>query len=124
MKNLTVFFLASFFSFANLSAEDLGSQPPTQSVAPMIVTFTIIALFFYFVVLRPEKKRRKIMEDLRKSLKKGDKVIAVGIVGTVDKIEEETVVLKMVDGSKIEVVKAAISEIQSPNTGAEEKQEG
>ena len=49
-------------------------------------------------------------------MKKGDRVTAMGLVGTVDKIEEKTVILKSVDGSKFEVVKAAISEVQPSAT--------
>jgi preprotein translocase subunit YajC len=51
------------------------------------------------------------MEDQRSSLKKGDKVTAMGIVGTVIKIEENTVILKMYDGSKLQFLKAAINEV-------------
>lgn len=51
------------------------------------------------------------MDDLRSKLKKGDRVNALGIIGTVYKINDQTVILRMVDGSKIEVVKGAISEV-------------
>lgn len=51
------------------------------------------------------------MDDLRGKMKKGDRVTALGIIGTVDRINENTVILRMVDGSKIEVLKGAISEV-------------
>ena len=60
---------------------------------------------------RPEQKRRKSLEAQRNSLKKGDRVTAMGIIGTIFRIEENTVILKMVDGSKIEFLKAAISDV-------------
>jgi preprotein translocase subunit YajC len=55
---------------------------------------------------------------MRNSMKKGDRVTAMGIVGKVDRIQTETVVLKMIDGSKIEVLKAVISDVQ-PGTSEE-----
>jgi len=77
-----------------------------------LVMIGIAILFFYFILWRPERKRRKAMEEQRNAMKKGDKVTAMGIVGTLDQINEKTVILKNVDGSKVEVIKAAISEVQ------------
>lgn len=59
------------------------------------------------------------MEKKRSSVKKGDKVTAMGIIGTVDQVKDATVILKMVDNSKIEVVKAAITDVHE--VGAEEE---
>jgi preprotein translocase subunit YajC len=50
-------------------------------------------------------------------MKKGDRVTAMGIIGTVDKIQEGSVILRMVDGGKIEVVKGAITEIGQESSG-------
>ncbi len=78
-------------------------------------TFIMIAIalvFFYFILWRPEQKRRKAATQMRAAIKKGDRVTAMGIIGTIDRITEQTVVLKMIDGSKIEVVKGAISEVK------------
>ena len=51
------------------------------------------------------------MDEQRNTIKKGDKVVAVGIVGTVVKVQPDTLILKMYDGSKIEVLKAAINDV-------------
>ena len=72
----------------------------------------VALVFFYFILWRPEQKRRKAAEQMRSSLKKGDKVTAMGIVGKIDKIQEQTVILRMVDGAKIEILKAAITDVQ------------
>lgn len=87
-----------------------------QNMWQMIIILAIFLLFFYFMLWRPEQKRRKKMQDLRSSLKKGDKVVAMGIVGTIDKIKDKTTVLTMVDGSKIEILTSAISEIEPTET--------
>ena len=78
-----------------------------------LVMIGIAVLFFYFILWRPERKRRKAMENQRNAMKKGDQVTAMGIVGTLEQVKDKTVVLKNVDGSKIEVLKMAISEVQS-----------
>lgn len=94
--------------FATLGAE----EPPAGDYSQFqpLVVIVVGIVFMYFILWRPEQKRRKAMQEQRDGLKVGDEVIAVGIVGTVDKIEEEHVILKMVDGSKIKFVKAAITE--------------
>ena len=76
----------------------------------MLLGFGVV--FFYFLLWRPEQKRRKAIEKQRSGLKKGDRVTAMGIIGSVVRIQDNTVILKMVDGSKIEVLKMAISDVQ------------
>lgn len=82
------------------------------SLMQTFIMIGIAILFFYFILWRPERKRRVQMEQKRAQMQKGDQVTAMGIVGTLDKIKEQTVILKMVDGSKIEFLKGAISEVK------------
>ena len=86
---------------------------PDQSLYQTLTMVAIALAFFYFILWRPEQKRRKTQDTLRNSLKKGDKVNAMGILGVVSKVNENSVVVEMVDGSKIEFVKAAITEVLS-----------
>lgn len=101
------------FLFPAAAAFAQESTPSAQG--SMMQTFIMIGIalvFFYFILWRPEQKRRKASEQMRSSLKKGDKVTAMGIIGKIDKIQEQTVILRMVDGSKIEILKAAITDVQ------------
>lgn len=110
----------SFFLFL-LAAVSLITQgfaqevealpPPDQSFVQTLVMIGIGIMFFYVILWRPEQKRRKAMEEQRNSLKQGDKVVAMGILGTIVRVESETVIVKMYDGSKLEFYKAAISDI-------------
>ncbi len=83
-----------------------------------IIMIGIAVVFFYFILWRPERKRRKALENLRSSMKKGDRVTAMGIIGTIDKVQDKSVILKMIDGAKIEVLKAAITEVQPSDSAA------
>jgi preprotein translocase subunit YajC len=105
--------VATFLLTSGLRAEDEPTAPMPPRDGGMYQTMIMIALalvFGYFIVWRPEQKRRKAAEEQRNSLKKGDRVVAMGIIGNISSIKEQTVVLRMVDGSKIEMLKAAISE--------------
>jgi len=101
--------------------EGEGPPPGNLDFLQTITWIAILVIFFYLIMLRPEQKRRKKLEKQREALKKGDKVTAMGIIGTVSKVEENTVILRMVDGAKIEFLKAAVTEIVS---GTEEGKKG
>ncbi len=75
-------------------------------------------VFFYFIMWRPEQKRRKELERQRGSMKIGDRVTAMGIVGTLAQIQETTIILKMVDGSKVEMLKNCITDVQASSPEA------
>jgi preprotein translocase subunit YajC len=107
MKKLIPFFILPALVFAQ-DATPSASGGMTQ----MILMIGLALVFFYLILWRPEQKRRKAAEAMRGSLKKGDKVTAMAIVGTIDRITDQTIILKTVD-SKIEVLKAAITDVQS-----------
>ena len=97
---------------AAVFAQDAPATPG-GGISQTLIMIGIALVFFYFILWRPEQKRRKAADQMRNSLKKGDRVTAMGIVGRVDRIQEHTVILKMVDGAKIEVLKAAITDVQA-----------
>jgi len=100
-------------SCAQIFLADAAAPAKGQDAYQTMIMVGIAVVFFYFILWRPEQKRRKKMESLRKSLKRGDKVIAMGIRATVDDVKERTVILKQVDGAKIEMLTAAITEVES-----------
>lgn len=85
----------------------------SNSYMSSIIMILLAVVFFYFILWRPEQKRRKAQEAQRNALKKGDKVTAMGIVGIIDKVEDNTIIIKNIDGSKIEILKAAVTEVKS-----------
>lgn len=92
-----------------------GAAPSGQggSMAQTLIMIAVALAFFYFILWRPERKRRKAMESLRSALKKGDKITAMGILGTIQKVQENTVIISLYDGAKMEILKAAITDVQA-----------
>lgn len=79
---------------------------------PMLLMIGVAIAFFYLIVLRPERKRRRALEEKRSAMKKGDKITTTaGIMGTIQRVQDATVILKLYDGAKMEVLKAAISDV-------------
>lgn len=95
-----------------LSADGNAVPPPDQGFVQTLVMIGIALFFFYFILWRPEQKRRKALESQRSTMKKGDRIVCMGVVGTVAKIKDDTVVVHT-GTSEIEFLKGAISEVQS-----------
>ena len=106
------FVLPLVLATGSLLADDVAAPARESNLFQTLMLLGFGVVFFYFLLWRPEQKRRKAMEKQRNSLKKGDRVTAMGIIGSVVRIQDNSVILKMVDGSKIEVLKMAISDVQ------------
>jgi preprotein translocase subunit YajC len=75
----------------------------------MVMMFALIFGVFYFLVIMPAKKQQKKKEAMIAGLKKGDKVVTSGgIFGTVSTVEEQTLLLKISENTKIRISKSAI----------------
>ena len=98
-----------------------ASSGGSGQLVTTVITFGLVILIFYFLIIRPQSKRQKDSKRMIAELKKGDKVVtAGGIRGTVQTVRDDTVVLKVADGIKLEFSKSAVSSVVSQ---AEEKQE-
>ncbi|MFN0065865.1 MAG: preprotein translocase subunit YajC [Chlamydiales bacterium] len=116
-----IFFLPiALLAASPLMADEVQQIARKGSFVQTLMMVGIAVLFFYFILWRPERKRRKAMEQKRSSMKKGDKITAMGIIGVIDRVKEQTVVVKMIDGAKVEFLKAAISEVHAKEEGDEE----
>lgn len=83
-----------------------------ESILGSIVPFLLIIVIFYFLILRPQQKRQKERLKLLESLKKGDKVItAGGIYGTVEGLEEKTILVKVAENVKIKMERSSVTTI-------------
>jgi preprotein translocase subunit YajC len=116
-KKILPFVLMSGALFA-----DEAAAAPQNNFMQTLMLLGFGVLFFYFLLWRPEQKRRKAAEKQRSSMKKGDRVTAMGIIGTVVRVQDKSVILKMVDGSKIEVLTMAVSDVQPGTEEAPEVQ--
>ena len=77
----------------------------------MIVMLVVMVAVFYFLMIRPENKRKKEAETMRSQVKEGDQITTIGgIVGTVVNVKEEKIVIETsADRVRIEFAKWAIS---------------
>ena len=90
-----------------------------------LIMLVLMIAIFYFMLIRPENKRKKEAEQMRSSVKKGDKITTIGgITGTVVDVKETRIVLETgADQVRVELEKWAIStnETAAENAKAEAK---
>ena len=93
----------------------LAQAAPGPEQPPVLFQFLpliIIAVLFYFLLIRPQQKKQKEHEKLVAGVKTGDKVVtAAGIHGIVSNVKETTFLLKVADNVKIEIDKSAIGSV-------------
>jgi preprotein translocase subunit YajC len=76
-------------------------------------SFIFIALmfgFFYFLIIRPQRKRMTDLQALQRSLELGDEVVTIGgFLGTIRRFDGEIVTLELSPGTEARVNRRAIS---------------
>ena len=102
----------------------LTATASTGMASPLIMMVLMFAIF-YFMLIRPENKRKKEAEQMRSSVRNGDKIVTIGgITGTVVNVKDSRIVLETgADQVRIELEKWAISsnETAAENAKAEAK---
>jgi preprotein translocase subunit YajC len=87
-------------------------QAPGGGIGSFFVPLIFIFIIMYFVMIRPQKKRQEQQRKLIDSLKTGDRVVTnAGIHGLISNVKENTVLVKVADNVKIEMDKAAITNV-------------
>ena len=94
----------------------------------MIVMIVLMFAIMYFLMIRPENKRKKKAQEMRDSLKKGDVITSIGgIVGKIVQVNKDTIIIETSeDRVRMELTKWAVSSVgvQTGEQPEEPKKEG
>ena len=83
------------------------------TIGPLLLMFVL----FYFLLIRPQQKRQKAVAQMQNELQKGDKIVTIGgLHGMVDAIDENKIVIKCGDGSRLTYDRAAIRKKKKKGT--------
>ncbi|RPJ05649.1 MAG: preprotein translocase subunit YajC [Spirochaetaceae bacterium] len=87
-------------------AFDLGA------ILQMVVPIGLIIVVFYFLIIRPQNKKQKELQNMINSVQKNDRVVTIGGVhATVHSVKEHTVILKVDENTTMEFTKSAIGQV-------------
>ncbi|MCL6634295.1 MAG: preprotein translocase subunit YajC [Peptococcaceae bacterium] len=97
----------------------MGNSSQFASLLYIVALFAIL----YFLMIRPQQQRQKKHQEMLKNLKVDDRVITVGgIYGTIVKIKENSVILRVADNVRIEFLKNAVSQVTGREEGEKAKE--
>lgn len=89
----------------------------------MILYFAVIIGVFYFLLIRPQKKREKEQKNLLNSIKKGDQIITIGgFYGKVVSVKEDVVTIMMGD-NKVKLEKSAVKTVTKVSNVSEDDED-
>ena len=109
--------------FLTEAAGDVVEPAPGGDMGGMIIMLLAMVAIFYFMLIRPENKRKKEAEQLRSAMKNGDKVTTIGgITGTVVDVKSDKFVIETgADQVRIEFMKWALSTNETAEEAAKEE---
>lgn len=91
-----------FYTNAGTEAVGMGS---------MLIPLVIMIALMYFLMIRPENKRKKQADEMRNNLKKGDQITTIGgIVGKIVQVTDDNIIIETSDDRvRLELAKWAVS---------------
>ncbi|MDO9183081.1 MAG: preprotein translocase subunit YajC [Bacteriovorax sp.] len=102
---LKALFIQLLSTNAHAQAAAAPAQNPMLQFLPLVVVFVI----FYFLMIRPQKKKFEDEQTLINKLAKGDEIYTkAGLIGTIYGINDKIVDLEVADGVRIKVLKNQI----------------
>jgi preprotein translocase subunit YajC len=101
-----------------------AAKQQTSSTWIMWALIAVMLVVFYFILIRPQRKRAQEHDQMASKLEKGDEVVTIGGVhGTINRITDETVVLEVDKGVKLTFSRSAIARSLTVHEEGEEEEE-
>ena len=99
------------FIFATAQAQE-ATGPAAGQPNPMMqfVPFAIVFAIFYFLLIRPQKKKLQLEQQMLSQLTKGDEVYTkAGVLGTITGLTDKIVTLEVSDGVKLKMLRGQVA---------------
>jgi len=75
----------------------------------MLLPLGVFIVIFYFLIIRPQKKRQRKHEDMLAAIRNGDVIVtAGGFYGTVRDVKDDSFIVEIADGVKVRILKGSI----------------
>jgi len=93
-------------------------QGGLSGLAQLLPLFLIIGVF-YILLIRPQQKRQRQLQETISSLKIGDRVVTTGgIIGVITTVRDSSFIIRSADKSILEIARSAIADIdREPQKG-------
>lgn len=96
------------------AAQGGGAVGAIASLLPLVLIFVV----FYFLMIRPQQKRMKALQDSVAAAKRGDRVVTGGgLIGKVTRVEDDEVEIELGPNVRVRAVKATLAQVIPAGTG-------
>jgi preprotein translocase subunit YajC len=118
MNFLPSSFIVNASSFLAMGAPAQPGENPTKSLLGALGPMILIFVVFYLILIRPQQKQQKEARKMLEALKVGDRVlVAGGIYGMVAQLKEKSVVVKIAENTRVEMLRSAIQQVLPEESG-------
>jgi preprotein translocase subunit YajC len=101
-------------ALAQVLGSAAGGGGNMQEMLVQFAPFALIAVLFYFLLIRPQQQRAKEHRAAIAAVKRGDTVVlSSGVIGKIVRVEETEAGLEIAQGVTIKVVKTMIAEVRT-----------
>lgn len=108
-----LFFMMLFPDVAHAMGTSGAEGAPQGGGTSMLIMLVAVFAIFYFLMIRPESKRRKERQEMLDALKRGDRIVTLGgLYGEVQDVHDDKIVIKIADNVKVEISKSAVSAVR------------
>ncbi|MGM8214225.1 preprotein translocase subunit YajC [Bacillaceae bacterium W0354] len=88
-------------------------MPDVLSGLLPIILFIVL---FWLILIRPQQKRQKQVQQMQSNLQKGDQIVTIGgLHGHIHALDEGTIVIEIQDGTKLTYDRSAVREVVNTN---------
>ena len=97
----------------------------TNSMLMSLLSFALIFVIMYFLILKPQQKKLKDHQELVKNIRRGDTVVTNGgLVGKVTKVvDDDQIEVEIADGVRIRQMRGMISGVRTKGEPAKDSKE-
>ncbi len=90
----------------------LNNAEAAPSIIGLLLPFVLMAVVFYFLLIRPQQKRQKAVNQMQSDLKKGDKIVTIGgLHGVIHSLDEGSIQIDVGGGRKLTYERSAIKNV-------------
>lgn len=104
-----MFATPAYAQAAGAAAQGGSTAGAIVSLLPLVLIFVV----FYFLMIRPQQKRVKAVQDAVASVKKNDTVVtAGGLIGKVTRVEDNEVEVELAPNVRVRAIKSTLAEVR------------
>ena len=102
-------------NFINPAFAQAAGAQGASDIVMQLVPFAVILVIMYFMIMRPQQKRAKALQDMIAGVRRGDTVLTTGgIIGKISRtLDDGEIELEIAAGTKVRLARSAITEVRT-----------